>query len=57
MWLTMYEPCSGVDMNILVMMGHFMLYSKAVITSSKTAKVTVTAFWNKFIANHCFPEK
>ena len=39
-FLTMENPWTGVDMNILVIMNHFMHYTKAVVPPTQTAKAT-----------------
>ena len=55
--LTMENPHTGVDVNILAITDHFMQYAKAVVTPTQTAKATTTAFWNKFITNYGFPKE
>ena len=55
--LTIENPRTSADMNILVITDHFMRYAKAVITSNQSAKVMVTAFWKEFIMNYAFHEK
>ena len=56
-FFTKENPHTGVDVNILVIMDHFMHCAKAVITLTQTAKATAIAFWNKFVANYSFPQK
>ena len=56
-FLTIENPHTGVDMNVLVITDHFMWHAKAMVTPSQSTKPTVTAFWNEFITNYSFPEK
>ena len=56
-FLTIENPHTGADVNILIITDHLTWYAKAVITPSQSAKATAAAFWNEFIANYSFPEK
>ena len=56
-FLTIENPYTGADMNVLVITEHFMQYVKAIVIPNQSAKMTATTFWNKFIANYSFPEK
>ena len=56
-FLTIENPCKGVDVNILVITDHFTQYVKAIVTPTQMAKATATAFWNEFITNYGFPKK
>ena len=56
-FLTIENPRTSADMNILVITDHFMQYAKAVVTSNQSAKVMVTAFRKEFITNYGFHEK
>ena len=56
-FLTIENPRTSADMNILVITDHFMRYAKAVVTSNQSDKVIVTAFWKEFITNYTFQEK
>ena len=56
-FMTIENPHTGANMNILVITDHFTQYTKAVVTPNQSAKATVTAFQNQFIANYGFPEK
>ena len=56
-FLTIGNPFTGTDVNILVITNHFMWYAKAVVPSSQTAKAMVIALWNEFITNYGFPKK
>ena len=47
----------GANVNILVITDHFTQYAKAVVTPNQSAKATMAAFWNEFIANYGFPER
>ena len=42
-YLTIENPKSGRDVNVLVMKDHFTCYAQAIVTSSQTAKVTAQA--------------
>ena len=53
-FLTIENPHTGVDMNILVITDHFMQYGKAVVTPTQVAKATAIAFWNEFITKLWF---
>ena len=52
---TIENPCTGVDVNILIISDYFTQYVKAIVTSNQTAKATAITFWNKFITNYGFP--
>ena len=56
-FLTEENPCTGVNVNILVITDHFTQYTKAVVTPMQTAKAPTTAFWSEFITNYGFPQK
>ena len=56
-YVTIENPATGKDVNILVITGHFTRYAKAIVTSSHTAKVLALAFWHHFIVDYSFPEK
>ena len=56
-FLTIENPHTGIDVNILVITNHFTQYAKAIVTSNQTAKATATAFWKEFITNYSFPKK
>ena len=56
-FLTIENPGTGTDVNILVIMDQFTWYIKAVVSTNQSAKATVAAFWNEFIANYGFSEK
>ena len=56
-FLTIENPYTGADMNLLLITSHFTWYAKAVVTPNQSAKATVAAFWNKFKANYSIPEK
>ena len=56
-FLTIENPHTGANVNILVITDHFTQYMKAVVTPNQSAKATPAAFWNEFIAYYGFPEK
>ena len=56
-FLTIEHPCTGANMNILIITDHFTWYAKVIVTSNQSTRVTVTAFWKEFIANYSFPER
>ena len=56
-FLTIENPCTGVDVNTLVIEDHFTQYAKAVVTPNQSAQVMTTTFWNEFIVNYGFAEK
>ena len=56
-FLTIENPHTGINVNILVITHHFMRYAKAVITPTQTDRATAMAFWNTFITNYSFPKK
>ena len=43
-FVTIENPNTGVDVNILVITNHFTRYAKAIITSNQTAKATAITF-------------
>ena len=55
--LTIENPCTGVDVNIVVLMDHFTCYAKAVITSTQTLKAPVIAFSKNLSQIMVFPKK
>ena len=56
-FFTIEIPCTGADVNILVITDYFTWYTKAVVTPNQSAKVMMTAFWIEFVANFGFPKK
>ena len=56
-FLTIENPCTSVNMNILVITDHFTWYAKAIVTPNQSPKMRATAFWNEFITFYGFPEK
>ena len=56
-FLTIENPCTGGNGNILVITTNFSQYAKAVATPTKMNKATSTAFWNEFITNYGFLKK
>ena len=51
-YLTIKNPKSDRDVNVLVMTDHFTCYVQAIVTSSQTAKVTTQALWDHFIVHY-----
>ena len=56
-FLTIENPYTGADVNILVITDHFTWYAKAVVTPNHLVKVMEKAFWDEFIVSYGFPEK
>ena len=56
-YLTVEANESGKDINILVIMDHFMHYAQAIVTSSQMAKCKAQNLWNKFIVHYGLPKK
>ena len=44
-FLTIMNPCTGADVNVLVITDHFMGYTQAIVINSQTAKVTSRDLW------------
>ena len=55
-FLTIKNPHSSTEMNVLVITDHFMQHAKAIVTPNQSAKVTAIAFLNEFMVNYGFPE-
>ena len=55
-FLTIENPHTDVNVNILAITHHFMQYAKAVETFTQTAKAMAIPFWNGFITNYGFPK-
>ena len=56
-YLTVEVNESGKDVNILVIMDHFMPYAQAIVTSLQTVKCTAQNLWNNFTVHYGLPEK
>ena len=56
-FLTIENPHTHADMNVMVIMDYFLQYAKAIVTPNQSVKATAIAFWNEFIMNCSFPEK
>ena len=56
-FLTIVNPHTSANINVLVITDHFTQYAKAIVTPNQSAKAMATAFWNEFIMNYSFPEK
>ena len=56
-YLTIKDNEGSKDVDILVIMDHFIHYAQAIITSLQTAKCTAQNLWDKFIVHCGLPEK
>ena len=56
-YLTIVNPCTGANLNVLVITDHFTWYAEAIVTPNQSTRAVAIAFWNEFIANYGFPEK
>ena len=55
--MTVENPHSEKDANVLVIMEHFTCYAQAIVTTSQMAQVTAKALWNQFFMHYGFPAK
>ena len=56
-YLTIKNPCSDKDVNVLIITDHFTWHMQAVVTTSQTTQVTAKALWNQFLMHYGFPDK
>ena len=54
-YLTIEDPRSDKDVNILIIANHFSFYVQVIITSSQTAEVTAKALWDNDIVHYGLP--
>ena len=54
-FLTIENPHSGKDVNVLVMIDYFTIYTQVTVTRSQTAQATARALWNNFIPHFGLP--
>ena len=56
-YLTVESSKTDKDINILVVMDHFMCYVQAFVTPTQTAGIVAQTLWDKFFVHYGLPEK
>ena len=54
-FVTIKNPCTGKDINVLVNMDHFTHYTQAIVMTHQTVQATAKALWNNIIADYGLP--